>query len=363
MSSVRQSSNTTYLKPHPVSISIRDVVILAIGIVLGTIVSLPAHYSSSNLPVIASPYSQSPTSTLPSHKSINSYNSRIVTQCPHSAKYSRGETKLVCGRTCDQNYTVWAAPGVSTLTVKTDDVNIVKMKPHVAPYFVSKQPNPIDVLDVGANIGIVTAAILALRKGHRVLAVEPVEKNLNQICKISWLNSWLNSPLLTLVHAAASDHVGNETIYVPIGRGDNAAFTSEAATKYVGGSAQAEEIFLLDGDGLLEETGFKPRLIKIDTQGHELFVLRGLKNFLKNAGKGEVIVIAELDIGITKASGVDVSDLYELMVEELGYSVACSREMKYDDDDKLLSIAKGKGLSKEKFLTRPGCPDVYYVKE
>lgn len=362
MSSVKQFSKILDLVPQRMTLSIRDVILLAIGIVIGSIASVPLQYSSSNLPIIASPHSQPSTSTLPSYHRINSYNSRIVTQCPHSANYSKGDTILLCGSTCEQNYTAWAASGITTGADPTDDENILRMRGEVGPYFVSQQPNPIDVLDVGANTGIVTGAILALRKGHRVLAVEPVEENLNQLCKISQLNHWLSSPLLTIVHAAASDRIGNKTIYVPIGRGDNSAFTTVAATKAVGGSTRPEEIFLLDGDGLLKETGFKPRIIKIDTQGHELFVLRGLKDFLKNAGKGEVIVIAELHIGITEASGVNVSDIYELMVEELGYSVTCSREIEYDNDGKVVNIMESKLLTKKKFTSRPGCLDVYYVK-
>ena len=361
MPTIKQNLTGLHFKYPSTLVNVRDVIILTIGIVLGTIVSIPLQqYSYSNFPIVSSPYSQ--LSTLSSGKTINSYNSRIVTQCPHSANYSKGGTKLVCGRTCDQNYTVWSAPGINTLTDKADDPNILQMRAHIAPYFASKQPKPIDILDVGANIGVVTAAILSQGIGHRILAVEPVEVNLNQLCKTAQLNSWLNSPRLTMVHAAASDHIATETIYIPIGRGDNAALSTDAATKNVLRPKRAEQIFLLDGDGLLKEIGFNPRIIKIDTQGHELYVLRGLKKFLSKAGKGEVLIIAELDFGLTKASGVNVMDLYKLMVEELGYSVVCNRKLKLDSDGKVVGVENGKPMNNVTFSKATGCGDAYYFK-
>ena len=234
------------------------------------------------------------------------------------------------------------------------------MRVHEADNLISKYPIPIDVLDIGANTGQVTFSVLLQEKRHRVLAVEPVQRNLNRLCRIAQLNSWLNSPSLTLVHAAASDHVANQTIFVPNGREDNAALSTNAATLNVRRSKGEEDIFLLDGDGLLRETGFRPKFIKIDTQGHELFVLRGLKRYLKNAGRGEVLVMAELDEGLTRASNVKIIQIYELMVEELGYTAYCTPQFDFDNRGIVLR-AGGNAVQKAEFPPN-ACSDAYYVK-
>lgn len=334
---------------------IRDFILLGIGMVLGAIILLPFQNSTSEHRVIPSVHSTSPVPL--SSKPKNAYNARIISNCPISPEYSTGSTQLICsGPACERNYTRFGPPKLNQRRVRKID----KMKSHKASILIEQYPLAIDILDIGANTGHVSSIILSQAIGHRILAVEPVEKNLNYICRTAQLNSWLGSRL-TIVHAAVSDRIDKERIFVPIGREDNAAISTNAATKNVDKPKRGEDIFLLDGDGLLQETGFKPKFIKIDTQGHELFVLKGLKQYLKNAHKGEVIVMAELDYGLTEASGVDIMDVYKLMIEELGYSASCKADFEFDENGFVLR-SKGIVLTKDNILSKHRCGDAFYVK-
>lgn len=335
-------------------LSLREVVLLIIGLFFGSKISIPHRNSTQAVPTVFPSLSKS-LSILPTTP-INPYNAHIITQCPPSSKLSTGHTALGCSSKCTHFYTTW-----SPKTPRPEDASQPhKMRAHIAEDLMSQYPMPIDILDIGANTGQVTFAALLQEKDHRVLAVEPVQRNLNRLCRIAQLNSWLNSPSLTLVHAAASDRVANQTIFVPRGREDNAALSADAATLNVRKRKGEEHIFLLDGDGLLQETGFRPKLIKIDTQGHELFVLRGLRRYLTNAARGEVLVMAELDEGLTRASNVDIIQVYELMVEELGYTAYCSPQ--FDLDDRGMVLRSAASPVKKAEFPPSECSDAYYVK-
>ncbi|XP_047158589.1 uncharacterized protein LOC124829166 [Vigna umbellata] len=65
------------------------------------------------------------------------------------------------------------------------------------------------VVDVGANVGMATFVASAM--GFQVLAFEPVLENLQKICEGIYFNRVVD--LVTMFEAAASDRVGNTTVY------------------------------------------------------------------------------------------------------------------------------------------------------
>lgn len=91
--------------------------------------------------------------------------------------------------------------------------------------------------------------------------------------------------------------------------------------------------------------------VKIDTQGHELSVLQGMKRFLldppslEDLGGWSFIVFAEYYPNLQKAAGHGPNDMLDFM-RDMGYEVRCS----YDDDTPIVSP----GI--------PTCSDVIFSK-
>lgn len=282
-----------------------------------------------------------------------SYASSLVSNCEHRTPSHPGRTFETKVRGARVSFVSWTKN-------ETFDKDIINLRTHEAVRIMSKFRRPATLLDVGANIGKVTFPVLAMPHTHSVIAVEPVEANINLLCMTANLNGWLGNAGLYLLKAAMSDKSGSMDIFVPEGREDNAALNSEAATANVHEHKHGEPVRVLVADHVLRDSGLKPDVIKIDTQGHEIHVLRGLRGYLRNAEPGSVLVMAESDPKLMRISGVDPSDIYQLMATELGYSPYCKTTIDVDDEGKLR--VKGDVLSKEEYPPG-GCRDIYYFKQ
>lgn len=217
---------------------------------------------------------------------------------------------------------------------------------------------PAVLLDVGANVGKISFPTLAMPQKHTVIAVEPVKKNMDILCKTADLNHHTTNPKLILVQGALSDADSTFQIYVPEGREDNSAISSDAATANVHVPSHAETIRTISGDNFLNTMGLEPDVIKIDVQGHELAVLKGLRRYLGSATK-KVLVIAESDPKLMKKSGVDPNDIYDLMVKELGYSAYYHLEV---EDVAGTLQGTGEVMEEDVYPTRT-VRDIYYYKQ
>ncbi len=93
-------------------------------------------------------------------------------------------------------------------------------------------------------------------------------------------------------------------------------------------------------------------------QGHEFRVLRGLREYLRKADS--VIVIAESDRDLMRKSGVDPRDIWDLMVNELGYEVYASGAQ-FRMGKGVLRIHGTKPLSEKQFPPKDAI-DVYFVR-
>lgn len=116
-------------------------------------------------------------------------------------------------------------------------------------------------LDVGANLGIYS--MFAAAAGAKVVACEPEPIARERLVA----NAKLNTSDLTVIPKAISDRCGTATFSAA----DPAAVSQSARLSAVG-----VQVELATGDSL----GIHPNVIKIDVEGHEGSVLRGLRGSL-----------------------------------------------------------------------------------
>ncbi|CAN8070063.1 unnamed protein product [Agarophyton chilense] len=281
----------------------------------------------------------------------SSFSNSIIRSCNPDPSRGMGRTYDARVRGVNVSYAAWTGD-------KHFRQEVVSIRTHEAVRLMNKLKRAATLLDVGANIGKVTFPTLAMAQTHTVIAVEPVGFNVDHLCMTANLNGWLGHAGFLLLKAALSDKEGTMSIFVPNGREDNSALSERAATANVGGEDRGEKISVFTGDKLLSEGGFKPDVIKIDTQGHELFVLRGLRDFMAAAKAGELLVMAESDPKLMLMSGVNPKDIYQLMVVELGYRAYCRPVIEVEDEH---FVVKGSALSFEAYPPG-GCRDIFYYK-
>ena len=183
-------------------------------------------------------------------------------------------------------------------------------------------------LDVGANCGTTTLPVAAMKLKHRVFGFEPVPAMFNLLCASQTFGKALYRGRLQYWKVAVSNTTAPLRLFVPTDREDNAAAgrdsrvslqnlrtksrwrkQKQAATPQAI-ELQVKSIML---DQFMESTlpRRKVALLKIDTQGHELQVLRGAEKSLRT--RRIQAVYAENDLGLMSAAGVNPRDILGFM--------------------------------------------------
>ena len=138
------------------------------------------------------------------------------------------------------------------------------------------------IFDIGANHGTKTGIFLAM--GARVVAVEPDPTN-QQILRESFLKFRVTSKPVVIVGKAVSDAAGIETMYVDEpGSAKNSLSAKWVQSLRNDGERfghkldfkETREVETTTLETLIEAYG-APFFVKIDVEGHEPSVLRGLK--------------------------------------------------------------------------------------
>lgn len=157
-------------------------------------------------------------------------------------------------------------------------------------------------VDVGANIGYFSVfAALAVGPDGKVHAVEPEPANLALLQKNLELNGLSNVE----VHAvAASDRSGQATLYRD---GFNSGGHSLLQKPQVQNTTSVSVTTL---DALLDTKG-SPRLIKIDVQGSEVDVLKGMSELLRRDGSKPGLIVEFAPTALAKRN--QLAELFELL--------------------------------------------------
>jgi len=137
--------------------------------------------------------------------------------------------------------------------------------------------------DIGANFGLHGLTAKYLRPHARVVCFEPSEAMLARLRR----NCALNRLEVDILGIALSDRTGYQTLHIgPPGNPGMSTLSPWSAGSYAGECAVATAC----GDELVSQgTAPAPNVIKLDVEGHELSVLKGLARTLRQDSLHTVI--------------------------------------------------------------------------
>lgn len=162
-------------------------------------------------------------------------------------------------------------------------------------------------VDVGANIGYFSqmAAALVGNTGH-VFAFEPDASNFSLLHSSTALNGFQSR--VTAVQAALSDHAGSAELFLSDSNfGDHQLHADDPGRRSV-------TVELLNGSDYLASKTDAVDLLKIDVQGAELQVMKGLMPLIKSLAKCPEILIELTPFSLQRA-GASGRELIELLSE------------------------------------------------
>jgi FkbM family methyltransferase len=148
------------------------------------------------------------------------------------------------------------------------------------------------VLDIGANIGYYALLLESLVGSQgKIYAYEPSCDNFNLLKDNIKLNNKEN--VIEVFHAGISDKVGSETLYISE-ESNIHNFITMYRPRSAGksGEVDTEVVDMFDIDTLIKNK--KPvNFIRMDTEGYEVKVFRGMKSFVKQT-EHEIKILFEV---------------------------------------------------------------------
>jgi FkbM family methyltransferase len=194
----------------------------------------------------------------------------------------------------------------------------IDQKDEMPVFIMNKLTKPLVYIDVGANRGTTSLPVVAHTSNHTVFSFEPVPLMVSELC-LAWQLAGGYEDRWHIIAGVASDKDGESSVFVPEGREDNTASSASGATLNVGTKYAVKEVKVnsVRIDTLIAAYKIdRVAVLKIDTQGHELFVVRGAEQSLR--AKKIRLVYAENDAGLQAQAGVDANAVFDFM-QSVGY--------------------------------------------
>lgn len=185
-------------------------------------------------------------------------------------------------------------------------------------------------LDIGANLGYWSMAFNKyLRKEKVILAIEPDRRNLNYISY-----NLRNEKNISIFQVGLSSKIESKTFGIPafqkLRPGEQGINTGNISL-YHDNDNIFDKVRLTSVDKLIPAyTNDNDRvfLVKIDVEGHELEVIKGMKN---NITKFRPVVILEINPNTQKLAKYDLRELFGIFNQ---YFMYVPKNIGFDLDDK-----------------------------
>ena len=164
------------------------------------------------------------------------------------------------------------------------------------------------VYDVGANVGVYSV-ILAKKIGvsGKVFAFEPEKESLAKLNENARLNGLEN---IVLVDKALGDSAASGNLYISQTTGNF------SLANIYDKEAKSEPVEIVRGDDFVQQKNMPiPKAVKIDVEGYEYLVLKGLKETL--ARKECKIICCEIHVGIFSGDATE-EKIFEF-IKSLGF--------------------------------------------
>jgi FkbM family methyltransferase len=166
------------------------------------------------------------------------------------------------------------------------------------------------VWDIGANIGLYTAKFAAkVEPSGHVVAFEPSPRNVEVLRA-----RFTDTNRVTICPVALADQPGTATFYA---NGDSNGTTDSLVERTA--DAVPHQVEIRRGDEFLQR--FPPNVIKIDVEGFELEVLRGLRDVLSSPDLRSVMI--EVHFGILSDRGLtDAPAELVILLRRVGMAIS-----------------------------------------
>ncbi|MBU6157444.1 MAG: FkbM family methyltransferase [Bacteroidetes bacterium] len=179
-------------------------------------------------------------------------------------------------------------------------------------YLISAIPQNGVLIDVGANIGAISILVAKRRSDIKVHAFEAspfifsflkVNKELNKLDNLYIYNN--------AVHNTDGAHMN---FYAPQDQFGKGSFSQTYTNK-------AESVTTISLDTFLLQNDIKPDIIKVDVQGYEINVFKGMQSFLQSTSKKPEIIFEFEDWAESIAIGKENITAAQQYLLALGYSI------------------------------------------
>ena len=206
-------------------------------------------------------------------------------------------------------------------------------------------------VDVGANVGMFAIPGAKKVKNGKVLAFEPTSWTYGRLIRNARLNGITN---LEAVHCALGDYAGEAVLQVnEVGR--DGLNTIGRPTHGDSKVVATERVTVARLDDVLRERGIsRVDVIKIDTEGAELFVLRGAERLLKALDAPAILYE-----GGVLCKGFDYHPVESMwLLQKYGYSVFI-----LDSNSGRISIPNDNAYDANRIAVKPSHSAYARVKE
>ena len=172
-----------------------------------------------------------------------------------------------------------------------------------------------DVVDIGANIGLYSVMFARKMQGRRVLAIETTPGALARLRRNIAMNGVEQK---VIVHAGvASDHDGDAQINLVPGREEYSSMGGLLHPAIDGAAHESLRVSSATLDNLVSVHGLDPGFIKMDVEGMEHVVLKGMSHVLLHH---RPVIVTELSDPLLRGNGSSAQDVIRF-IQGFGYSV------------------------------------------
>ena len=149
----------------------------------------------------------------------------------------------------------------------------------VAQFIKSQNLSTVVALDVGANRGNWTAALLNQIPGTRIIAFEPSASTYSQL-----YNRFKDNSAVNCINQALGDHDGTSTLFSDRNSRNLASLTKRRVDHFDLEFSIEEKVAISKLDTWIQRQPpqLKPNVLKMDVEGHELDVLKGAQEALRD---------------------------------------------------------------------------------